>query len=110
MGMTALIAVDAIATIGAGTAATAAAAGAVAYSQNEARQDARDAAGNMLNAQNNLRSVMSEEAPVMPTDLSSSPDVNAKRRRSIAEQLRRRGRASTILTSQTQASEPLGGA
>jgi hypothetical protein len=110
MGMTAMIAVDAIAAMGATGAATAAAAGAAAYGMNEAKQDARDAAGNVMNAQQNLRSLMDTEAPVMPTAGLPSPDENAKRRRSISEQLRRRGRASTILTSQAIQNEPLGGA
>ena len=50
-------------------------------------------------------------AAAPPVDMPVSPDMatasNAPRRRSIASQLRRRGRASTILTDIT--SEPLGG-
>lgn len=47
--------------------------------------------------------------PVTPMPSPTDADAQAARRRSIAEQLRRRGRASTILTSDVNTSEPLGG-
>lgn len=47
--------------------------------------------------------------PVTPMPSPTDATTQAARRRSIAEQLRRRGRASTILTSDVNTSEPLGG-
>ncbi len=41
------------------------------------------------------------EPTAMPAPFSQNKDVNAARRASIAEQMRRRGRASTILTDQS---------
>ncbi|HZD27236.1 MAG TPA: hypothetical protein VE251_00905 [Xanthobacteraceae bacterium] len=50
-------------------------------------------------------------APSLPpvTPMPGTADVQAAMRASIAEQLMRRGRASTILTGQGDVSQPLGG-
>lgn len=71
--------------------------------QDAARQAERDAAAQ----REELVALMNKPKSVMPTPDDQA--VRAARRRSITQQLLRRGRASTIMSADVT-SEPLGGA
>lgn len=80
-----------------------------AYQTNAARQGARDARGQAEDAaakqRESLAALQAEPTPAIPI-----ADETAKmaRRRSITAQMRRRGRSSTILTSDSTGGDALG--
>ena len=79
-------------------------AGGVAYSTDQQRKAAHEA----IDAQRAATEALSSAPiPTMPTPGLQSDTARSARRASIAEQMRRRGRASTILTG--GASDVLGG-
>jgi len=84
-------------------------AGAQVYSAYEQHQDAKDARKQAedLAAQQrqSLAALQAEPTPVIPI---ADEQAKKARRRSITDQLRRRGRSSTILTGQSGPSDSLG--
>lgn len=79
-----------------------------AYGAYEQRQDAKEARKQAERQaaldREAIAALKAEPTPAMPT----SADARRARRTSIAEQMRRRGRASTILTDSTESSDVLG--
>lgn len=75
----------------------AAVAGATAVDQHESTRAARNEAEREAQRQRDALARMQQEAePVMP--LTDDASIRRARRQSITQQMRRRGRASTILT------------
>jgi len=84
-------------------AVTAGAASAQHDQANAARNQAEREANRQRDA---LAALQQEEEPIMP--IADDDSVRRARRRSITSQMRRRGRASTILTDTTASSDVLG--
>lgn len=81
-------------------------AGATAYGALQSREARKDAERQAAQQREALAALEAEPVPAVPT-----PDDDASKRarqRSISAQLRRRGRASTILTNQDSGSDALG--
>lgn len=89
-----------------GYAALATTAAAAASQAEEARKARKQAEQDAILQRQALADLQAEEKPVIP--LGDDAAAKKARRRSIASLAQRRGRASTILTSDSVTSDPLG--
>jgi hypothetical protein len=78
-----------------------------AREQRKARKDAQAAAEEERRSVEALQREIQAESEATPMPTANDSDVRRARRTSIAQQMRRRGRRSTILTSDATA-DPLG--
>ena len=77
-----------------------------AVQMNAAEGDREDAENQATLERQRLADLQAEEKPVIP--LGDDAATKRSRRRSIASQMQRRGRQSTILTDDTQSGDVLG--